>query len=286
MLQQKVFLGSLQLTISSPCEVNWHKEEHAFFSPVLWVKKQVEVNVSFCEELPEPVGGLIHHTNSMDIYKAEVEERYYYPVYTCDQSAAVCSRYAGNEIYTEYVEGRGLWYNPNFYLLTCVHLEQLLLDVGALVLHSCYTEYRGEAILFTAPSGTGKTTQAELWKRLYGSRIVNGDKCLLQKTDEGFFACGFFLHGSAEECENRAMPIRAIVVVRQSERNYVEELNAVQKVGLLYSEVTANSWNKKGVERTMELLEELIMRTPVMMLHCTMQDAAADILYAYLYGGK
>ena len=42
-------------------------------------------------------------------------------------------------------------------------LEHLLATQRAVILHSAYIDYKGKAILFSAPSGTGKSTQAELW---------------------------------------------------------------------------------------------------------------------------
>ncbi len=183
-----------------------------------------------------------------------------------------------------YKENCNLWSNANFYLLTMLHIENLLLNVNALILHSCYMEYKNQAILFTAPSGTGKTTQGNIWKKIYNSKIINGDKCILQKMKDNFMACGFFLHGSAKECENYSIPIKAIVIVRQSPIDYIEELDIAKKVSLLYTEITVNNWNNRRIFHTLNLLEELVQRTTVIMLHCTMKDSAAYTLHHYLYG--
>lgn len=287
MVQKKLYFGALQITINSPQEVKWREQEKRFFVPIMQLQKEVEIDVSFVNDLPEFTGRLVRETESMEVYTDQKgEERYYRPTYTGDQRFAVYSKYDGKKVQVQYMESRGLWDNPNFYFLTYIHLEQLLLETETLVLHSCYTEYRGEAILFTAPSGTGKTTQAELWKKNYGSTIVNGDKCILQKGSHGFYAGGFFLHGSAPECENRCMPIQAVVIVRQSKRDYIEEINPAQKVALLYPEITVNGWNSEGVIKTIGLLEELIQTTKVFLLHCTMEDSAARVLHEYLYGEK
>ncbi|PLS31407.1 hypothetical protein Uis1B_0748 [Bifidobacterium margollesii] len=51
-----------------------------------------------------------------------------------------------------------------------------------LVFHGATIEYQGKAYIFTAPSGTGKTTHIRLWKRVFGDRvgIINGDKPMLE----------------------------------------------------------------------------------------------------------
>lgn len=284
MVEQQIYFGALELTLHTPAEPRWKPEVMRFFAPVFPVKKQVRVDVEFCDELSAPAGRLIKETNAMKVYEGGMQERTYKPVYVVNQETALYSREEANRIYLQYLTRSNVWRNPNFSLLTHVHIEKLLLDVNAMVLHSCYTEYKGKAILFTAPSGTGKTTQANIWKRVYGSSIVNGDKCLLQQTADGFMASGFFLHGSAEECENRAMPIEAIVVVRQSKQDAVQELRPMQKLSLLYSEMTINGWDKASVEKAMGLLEQLIAGTRVIMLHCTQMDSAAKTLHRYLFG--
>lgn len=292
MIQQDIYFGHLQLTINTTLPVNWREQEELFFVPAMPPKKKVEVDVTFADELPVPEGSRIYKDTGLEVYSRNTdnasitEERIYSPMFIADQRPATYSRYDGERVDIFHIFFRSLWKNPNAYFLTWVHIEKLLLDVDALILHSCYTEYKGKAILFTAPSGTGKTTQAEIWKRVYGSRIVNGDKCILQKSDDQFYAGGFFLHGSADECENKSMPIHAIVIVRQSKHDYVEELNAVQKIGLLYSEITVNRWSKDFISRTMTLLEDLIQNTRVIMLHCTMEDRVAQVLHEYLFGGN
>ena len=64
--------------------------------------------------------------------------------------------------------------------LSLLALERRLAEQPCLILHCAYTEYQGKAMLFSAPSGTGKTTQAGLWEQYRGSRTVNGDKALLE----------------------------------------------------------------------------------------------------------
>ena len=63
--------------------------------------------------------------------------------------------------------------------LSLLALERRLSERPCLILHCAYLEYQGKAMLFSAPSGTGKTTQAGLWEQYRGSHTVNGDKALL-----------------------------------------------------------------------------------------------------------
>ena len=58
-------------------------------------------------------------------------------------------------------------------------LEKHVLNHGGIVLHCSYIKYKEKAILFSAPSGTGKSTQASLWEQHRGAKTINGDRALL-----------------------------------------------------------------------------------------------------------
>ena len=57
-----------------------------------------------------------------------------------------------------------------------------LLDFGGTVFHSSALAVDGKAYLFTAPSGTGKSTHISLWQQRFGNsvQIVNGDKPIMR----------------------------------------------------------------------------------------------------------
>ena len=110
-------------------------------------------------------------------------------------------------------EIRELHIDPLFSSLLA--LERRLVRRDEMVLHCAYVEYEGEAILFSAPSETGKTTQADLWAKHRGSRTVNGDRALLGKTGGRWTAQGWPVCGTSEVCHNESIPIRAVVMLSQ-----------------------------------------------------------------------
>lgn len=153
-------------------------------------------------------------------------------------------------------------------------LERRQLDYGALILHCAYMELEGEAILFSAPSETGKTTQANLWGKYRGTRTVNGDRALIQKKDGRWIARGWPVCGSSGVCHNRDLPIRAVVMLSQAPEDRAERLAPMKAFTQIYSQITVNRWNKDANIRTMELLEQLIGEVPVYHLACTMNETA------------
>lgn len=277
-------LGRLAYTLESPVAIPWKDSDRQFLTEPDAPAVTVSASLTTAERLPPLPQQPVFQGRGLTVCQdGEWEVRSYYAMFLPGYPNYMRSRSCGNRVELLYNRSSGLLQNPNFSLWSVLHLEAFLLKAGALDLHSCYTEYRGEAILFTAPSGTGKTTQANLWKRVYGASIVNGDKCLLQRTEDGWLACGFPYHGSAPECENRSFPIRAIVVVRQAPENRVERLSPTRALGLLYSECTVNHWNAERAQRALELLGGLIAQVPVVLLRCNMEEDAARTLHRYLY---
>ena len=166
-----------------------------------------------------------------------------------------------------------------------MHLDEILLLNNALVLHSASIEYKGEGILFSAPSGTGKTTQTDLWHR-YKDDVsdINGDRGLLQYLDGKWYVCGYPFCGSSLRCEQKAIPIKAIVIVRQGESNRIKELSKAEKFLALYSEIVKLPFNKDYINNTIDLLGKVIDSVTILQLACTISEEAVNILHQYLYG--
>ena len=162
-------------------------------------------------------------------------------------------------------------------------LERQMIRRQSLILHCAYIVYQGHTILFSAPSGTGKSTQAALWGRYRGSRTVNGDRALLRKIDGIWNACGWPVCGSSEICQKGDFPIHAIVMLRQGKENHVERLTGMQAFSQIYSQITMNQWNREFVMKAMELLDDLVKQIPIWQLTCDMTENAVKCLESVLF---
>ena len=169
---------------------------------------------------------------------------------------------------------RGIW----AYLM----LEKLLIREDAFILHSASVIYEGGAVLFTAPSGTGKSTQADLWKKCLGATGFNGDRNILLRREGKWYVCGIPWCGTSRDCENGIYPLRAIAVVRQAEKDSIKELSQVEKILDISGEMTKNSWDKGFVERAIDLAAHLASEALVVQLNCTMQESAVFCLQEYI----
>lgn len=153
-------------------------------------------------------------------------------------------------------------------------LEKHLIKKGQIILHACYVLYKGEAILFTAPSGTGKSTQGELWERYKGAQIINGDRVLVGKADGIWYAYGLPFSGTSNICRNIKSPVRAIVYLEQSLEDKVEKLERTEGFRRLYSEITINGWNAAFVSKACDIIEKMTEEISVYKFECTKEKSA------------
>lgn len=168
-----------------------------------------------------------------------------------------------------------------YFLPSMLGLERLLIKKSAFVLHSSYIEKDGAGIVFTAPSGGGKSTQAELWRAYQDARILNGDKSIIGKDESGMWnVYGIPFSGSSEYCVNESNPLRAIVILQKSPVNmlYRVDLDGFRTV---FSQVTVNPWDVSFSEQIMDLVMAVCSEVPVYVYACTKEPEAAEKLAEY-----
>ena len=163
-----------------------------------------------------------------------------------------------------------------FFGVSGLHRALLLRD--APILHASYIDYRGQAILFAAPSQTGKSTQAALWQSHAAAEIINGDRVLLRRVDGRWHAFGYPCCGSSGICLNRTLPLAAVVLLSQSPADRVEELSPGNRVRALVSGMQLYPWLTDETDAAFSLAERLCDEIPVIRLACTpTADAVAEL---------
>ena len=106
-------------------------------------------------------------------------------------------------------------YIENICLYRCICRQLPVLN--RMLLHAAILEYDGNAYAFLGRSGTGKSTHTGLWlKHLQGVRIVNGDKPILQKTENGFLAYGTPWMGKEGLGTNTVAPLKGLCFLEQA----------------------------------------------------------------------
>lgn len=159
-----------------------------------------------------------------------------------------------------------------------IGLNMMLNQKRALLLHCSFIRLKETGILFSGPSGIGKSTQADLWNKMEQADILNGDRAVIRKKNNIWKAFGLPYAGSSNIYRNESAKIGAIIVLRKSSDNQIKRLTLAEAYRFILSEVFQNSWNTDMQMITLEVLEELIMEIPVFMLSCTADVRAVECL--------
>ena len=157
-------------------------------------------------------------------------------------------------------------------------LENFLMSHERILLHASFVKYDNQGILFSAPSGTGKSTQAELWRKTLDAEIINGDRAALSFEDGKWTAWGIPYSGTSGICKNEDAELRTIVILRQGPENKIEKINGVSALKHLYPEISMHPWDRHYVEKAMELLQNLISHVPIYLLECLPDESAVRLL--------
>ncbi len=169
-----------------------------------------------------------------------------------------------------------------------VHLpmNRILLLKNRFFLHSSLVKTAYGGVLFTGYSGIGKSTQAELWKRFRSAEILNGDRSILYRENDIWYASGSPYVGSSHYYSKDRIPIRCIVLLEQADRNTIGKVNGMQAYRSILQQVGQAEWTEEEGEKLLDHLENLIEDVPIYQLCCTPDERAVTKLEAILKGGS
>lgn len=160
--------------------------------------------------------------------------------------------------------------------------------------HGAVVAVQGRGYLFTAPSGTGKTTHVALWKRSFADAVtvVNGDKPILQIPDmrEGSLpnasgkvcassmaavpvAFGTPWAGKEQWHTNTSVPLAGICFLSRGERNCIERVQPADVFDQAFQQIYLPR-EGNAAARTLELLDALLAITPLYQLACDVSEEA------------
>lgn len=144
-----------------------------------------------------------------------------------------------------------------------------------------------QCYLFTAKSGTGKSTHARLWREKFGPRavMVNDDKPLLRFSNGEVLVCGTPWNGKHRLSANIAVPLKALCLLERAAENRVEPVSFRDALPLLVQQAYRPS-DPAAVKKTLELIYRMGSTIPLFRLQCNMDPSAADTAYAGITGGQ
>ena len=181
-----------------------------------------------------------------------------------------------NKMIIQYPMQKDVFLFEHFNIWNYMAFENPLLYYQAFILHSSFISWQNNGILFTAPSGTGKSTQADLWKKYEDADIYNGDRTIIRKIDGKYYGFGSPYAGSSGIYRNESAPIKAIVVIEQGPDNVIRRLHGREAFLPLFRETLMNTWNKEYMEKVTDLLMDAACQIPVYHLSCRPDQDAVN----------
>lgn len=157
---------------------------------------------------------------------------------------------------------------------------------NTMMIHASAVKFQEKAVLFTAPSGTGKTTQAELWREFAGAEILNGDRVFIKSTDseERLYAWGSPWAGSSPYIVNDSAEVAAIVVLEQAPENSLRKMDVAEAMMHLSSNSFLPMWDARCLEGMLGVMDLVLRKVPVYKLACRPDEGAVELVRQELFG--
>ncbi|MGN0297752.1 MAG: hypothetical protein ACI4C1_00965 [Lachnospiraceae bacterium] len=213
-----------------------------------------------------------------------------------DSTATVIS-ISEEEIYGEYVCGlnqdQKILSAPGYLESLAVYrkiCEDIIKD-DVILFHCSAIAMDGKAYLFTAPSGTGKSTHTRLWREYFNKKnscdnlhrviMINDDKPLLAVRSEEVLVYGTPYSGKDSTLHtNTSEKVAGIIILHQAPENHIERLTAEQAYPMLLNQ----TYRSKRPENLIKILDlvHILSKLPVFSLGCTISREAVEMAYKAL----
>lgn len=151
-----------------------------------------------------------------------------------------------------------------------------------LTFHGALVECEGNGFIVSAPSGTGKTTHARLWRDYKNALIINGDRVTCKKEDGSWKGYGLPWSGSSGEQIARKVPLKALIILEQGMDNKVRRMTPKESFGEMLPHIQCPAWDSEMVGKAMELTDEFLQQIPVLHFSCRPDLDAVETLYRAL----
>lgn len=172
------------------------------------------------------------------------------------------------------------WFEYNW---TMQHVVRHLVERQALCFHSSAISVDGQAILFSADSGTGKSTHARLWKQYKGADHIivqlNDDKPIIRLMGKQAVAWGTPWSGKHNIDTNASAPVKTLIFLARGEENKIERVLPKNALSLVLPQVLGCKYNQQEVFDLLTLLDTFLTNTPIYLLHCNISEDAVNTVY-------
>lgn len=211
--------------------------------------------------------------------------------YVCEEEPEFCITITSKDIQKELEKSKDARTFPEDYLETLAvyrKLTEYLLKYDILLFHGSVIAVDGTGYLFTAKSGTGKSTHTRLWMELFGERavMINDDKPLLKLAGDEVIVYGTPWDGKHHLSTNTSVPLKAVCMLKRGTENSIKPADKKMSYPALLQQVYRPA-DEAGMQKTLYLLDKMLSSVGLYSLSCNMTKDAAVVAYSGMnHGGN
>ena len=172
--------------------------------------------------------------------------------------------------------------------LLAIHrkISEIMPKYNTILFHGSVLAIDGRGYLFTAPSGTGKSTHTRLWKEYFKDRIivVNDDKPFLKIEGDEVFAYGTPWDGKHRLSSNIKIPLKGICILSQDKENWIKKIDSKSVYPYLYNQVYHILNERENAIKTLQIFDKLLKIVPIYKMGCNISYDAVKTSYLGMIG--
>ena len=164
--------------------------------------------------------------------------------------------------------------------------SELARRFNGMMIHSSAVVLDGNAYLFSAPSGTGKSTHTRLWLQKFENRayILNDDKPAVRIMPDGIFVYGTPWSGKEDISINKKAPLKGICFLNRDKTNWIKTMNTESKVVNLYHSAIKKV-DKEVALKQLDIIENIIKKIPIYEMGCNISEESVEVSYNKMFYG-
>ncbi|MGE4320058.1 MAG: hypothetical protein AB7E61_01260 [Acholeplasmataceae bacterium] len=176
--------------------------------------------------------------------------------------------------------------NMQSYILSGIAFMEVALAFNNIPIHGSAISYQNQGMIFSAPSGTGKSTQRTLWQTYLNDQIIviNDDKPMIYKNHQ-FMVTSMPFSGKSKMSTHIEVPLKAIIFLKQASKPKIQKLDDIHAVKYMLENVYRPA-HKTHYEWLLTMIHMLLEEVDIYLLEATKEKDTFDILYDTLFGGN
>ena len=275
MMEKHYRIAGMEFSVEMPAALMYENDRRLAPFRVPRAEHGIRFRFEKAERLSPPRGAYVTHAGDKLVYEAS---SYFAPVGNSWEKCLFRTEEGPEGVQVQLRADAFPGSVPARTALDAFAVEHRILRQQGVLFHCAFIERDGKAVLFTAPSQTGKSTQAELWKQHRGAPVINGDRAALRIVRGRVLAEGVPFCGSSPYCENRSLPVEAIVYLAQAPATTVRKLRGFEAFSRVWEGISVNTWDRQDLELASDIVKTVAESVPVYHMPCTPDEGAVQAL--------